>query len=57
MSFVGNKAGLSNGNIIDKRFKYNTLKKLGKETLAKFVCFIDYTTTVVEIRVSFKLEL
>ena len=31
--FVGDKAGLCNDQIIDKRYKYNTPDKLGKENL------------------------
>ena len=56
MNFVGDKAGLRNEMILNKRYKYNTLIKLGKETLARFFCSIDYTIALIEIVVSFKLE-
>ena len=37
INFGGDKAGLSNDQIIDKRYKYKTLNTLGKEKLNKFV--------------------
>ena len=37
MNFVGDKAGLSKEQIIDKRYKCNTFNKLGKEKLNKSV--------------------
>ena len=56
INFVRGKAGLSNEKILDKIFEYNTLNKFGKETLARFVCSIDYTIALIEFLVSFKLE-
>ena len=49
INFVGDKARLSNEKILDERYKFNTLSKLGMETLAKFVCSRDYTRSLIEI--------
>ena len=57
INFVRYKAGVCNESILDIRFNYNTLNNLGKETLGKFVCSIDYTTTLIEIVVSFKVRI
>ena len=57
INFVGDKAGLSSEKIFDKRFNYNTLNQFGKEILAWFACSIDCTIALIEILVSFKLEL
>ena len=35
INFVGNNAGLSNDQIIDKKYKFNTLNTLGEENLNK----------------------
>ena len=57
INFVGDKTGLSNEKILDKRFKYNTLNKLGMETLAMFVWSRDYTRGVIEILASYNSDL
>ena len=57
INFVGDKAGLSSERVLDKRFNNNTLNKLGKEILAWFACSIDCTIALIDILVSFKLEL
>ena len=52
INFVGDKAGLSNDKILDKKLNYDTLNKLSREALARFVCSIDYTIALIEIFVS-----
>ena len=37
IDFVGDKAGLSNDQIIDKRYKNITLNMLGNEYLSRFI--------------------
>ena len=49
INFVGDKAGLSNDQITDKRFKYNTLNKLGVENLNKFVQPANKVRILIEI--------
>ena len=56
INFVGDKAGLSNEKILDKRYKYNSLNKLGTENLTRFVWSRDYTIGLIENLVSFKVE-
>ena len=51
---VGDKAGLSNEQIIDKRYKYNTLNTLGKENLNKFIWSRDKTGFLIEVLASYK---
>ena len=51
---VGDKTGLSNEKILDKRYKYNTLNRLGKETLSKFVWSRDYTRSLIEFLANYK---
>ena len=46
---VEDKAELDIEEILDKRFKYNTLNNLGMETLAKFAFSKDYTKDLIEI--------
>ena len=48
-NFVGDKIGLSNDQIIDKRYKYNTLYMLGREHLNKCVQSTDNTKILIEI--------
>ena len=57
ISFVGDKVELSNDQIIDKRYKYNTRIKLGVETLSKFapnficsnfICSKDHARSLIE---------
>ena len=43
INFVGDKAELSNEKSLDKRYKNNTLNKLGMKTLSKFIFSKDYT--------------
>ena len=57
INFFGDKAGLSNEKILDKRFKHNSLNKLGMETLAGFAWSRDYTRSLIDILLSCNLEL
>ena len=57
INLIGDKAGLSNDKILDKRFKSNTLNRLGKEPLAKLVCSKEYIMTLIELLATFKWEL
>ena len=43
INFVRDKAGWSNEQIIDKRYKYNTLNRLGRENLNTFIWSRDNT--------------
>ena len=52
INFVGDKAGLSNDKFLDKKLNYNTLNNWGREALARFVCSIDYTISLIENFVS-----
>ena len=54
IDFVGDKAGLTNEQILDKRYKYNTLNKLGMKILAGFACSSDYTEDLIEILSCYK---
>ena len=36
INFIGDETGLGNEKILDKRYKYNTINKLGKEVLGMF---------------------
>ena len=54
INFVGDKAGLSNEQIIDKRYKYNTINTLDKENLNKFIWSRDNTRFLIEILASSK---
>ena len=40
--------------ILDKRYKHNTLNKLGMETLAKFDFSKDYTRSLIENIANYK---
>ena len=48
LSFVGDKAGLSKDQIIDKRYKPNTLNMLGTEHSNKCVQSKDNTKILIE---------
>ena len=54
INFVREETELSYRNILDKRFKHNTLIKLGMETLAKFVFSKDHARSLVGIMASYK---
>ena len=54
INFVGGKAGLSNDQIINKRYKYTTLHTLGKGILNKFVQSQDNTRFLIEILASYE---
>ena len=54
INFVEDKAGLSNDQIIDKKFKHNTLNKLGVKNLNKFVQCKDNPRNLIEVWARYK---
>ena len=49
INFIRDEIELSNKNILDKRFKHNTLNKLGMENLAKFAFSKDHAGSLIGI--------
>ena len=47
INFIGDETELVNEKILDKRYKHNTLNKLGKETLAKFAFSKDHARSLI----------
>ena len=54
INFIRDETELSNEKILDKRFIYNTVNRLGKETLAKFAFSKDHARSLIEIIASYK---
>ena len=54
INIVGDKTGLGNDQILDKRYKYNTLIKLGMEVLGMFTFSKDHARSLIEIIASYK---
>ena len=54
ISFVGDNTGLGIEKILDKRYKYKTLNKLGMEVLGMFTFSKDHARSLIEIIASYK---
>ena len=54
INLVGDKTVLGNEKILDKRYKYNTLNKLGLEVLGMFAFSKYHARSLIEIIASYK---
>ena len=50
--FISDETEFSNEKIVDKKYKYNTLNKLGMELLAKFAFSKDHARSLIGIMAS-----
>ena len=54
INFIRDETGLKNPKILGQRFKYNTLNRLDKETLANFAFSKDHARSLIRIIASYK---
>ena len=52
-NFLEDKTGLGNEKILDKRYKYNTLNKLGMGILGMCTLSKDHSRSLIEIKASY----
>ena len=53
IKFISDETELSNEKIVDKRYRHNTLNKLGKESLAMFAFSNDHARSLIGIMASY----